>query len=372
MNLSMTAKLMIASLWAIAPIFWIADRNQAQSLPPEPVDWKLESSPERLPDFDLLPVFPAINSTLSEQLLPQSAPESPSLARLSGLAAIAPALAVTDTESPLVSVTAAGAAEVVLAQAPVLPEPPEAGGKVPSLSPETPEAQPFRPQFLPLRRRWQVTPSITLLVPSGYGKSWGSAAVGVGFQSRARFTDRTDGSLGVGVGFGNARTAVGLDVGVVVYDLSDFGRGSLNFKLHRLLPEDVAIAAGVINAVTWGEVDGGISPYGVVTKRFQLQEIQSPLSQLYISAGVGGGRFRSELDVFNDVDTVAAFGSVAVRLIEPVNFIAEWSGQDLSLGISLAPFRHLPLVITPLVSDITGNAGDGVRFVLGVGYGFSY
>jgi hypothetical protein len=87
---------------------------------------------------------------------------------------------------------------------------------------------------------------------------------------------------------------------------------------------------------------------------------------------MGGGNFRSEDSVLNDTSTAGVFESVAVRVIEPVNLIAEWSGQDLSMGLSIIPFRRLPLVITPAVSDITGNAGDGVRFVLGIGYGFSY
>ncbi|MBO1349159.1 MAG: hypothetical protein EBE86_018005 [Hormoscilla sp. GUM202] len=52
--------------------------------------------------------------------------------------------------------------------------------------------------------------------------------------------------------------------------------------------------------------------------------------------------------------------------------IAEWTGQDLTVGISVVPFQNLPLVITPAVTDITGNAGDGSRFILGIGYGFSF
>ena len=38
-------------------------------------------------------------------------------------------------------------------------------------------------------------------------------------------------------------------------------------------------------------------------------------------------------------------------VVEPMNVIAEWSGQDFfPWGLSLRPFRHLPLVITPAVN----------------------
>ena len=261
------------------------------------------------------------------------------------------------------------------AQVPEVPSTSDSAGEAPSLQPQPvmPSRQRFQPKLVPLQRRFAVSPSITILTPSAYGKSWGSASVGLGFQAAKRFQNGADGAFGVGFGLGDARKAVGLDVGVSVFDLSGFERGAVSFKLHRLLPEDFAIAAGVKNAIDWGKVDGKLGPYGVVTKRIRLKDnVQGPLSLIYLSAGAGGGQFRSETDVLNKVDTVGFFGSVAVRVVEPVNVIAEWSGQDLSMGLSFAPWRNLPLVITPAVSDITGNAGNGVRFVLGVGYGFSF
>jgi hypothetical protein len=65
------------------------------------------------------------------------------------------------------------------------------------------------------------------------------------------------------------------------------------------------------------------------------------------------------------------FGNVAVRVAQPVSLIAEWSGQDLGVGVSVAPFKNIPLVITPAVRDIVG-AGDGPRFVLGTGFAFKF
>jgi hypothetical protein len=96
------------------------------------------------------------------------------------------------------------------------------------------------------------------------------------------------------------------------------------------------------------------------------------LSQLFLSVGVGGGQYRSEDQIDDGVDTVGVFGSAALRLYEPVNAVVEWTGQDLTVGLSIAPFRNVPIVISPALTDITGSAGDGTRFILGIGYGFSF
>lgn len=242
--------------------------------------------------------------------------------------------------------------------------------------------QPFQPQRLPFRpqtseqkkRPYAASPGITIMTPSGYGAGWGSAGVGLGLQERTRFTDRADGVAGFGMGFGNPRKTIGVTLGITVTDLwgNAFQDGSVSVKLHRQLPNDFSVAAGVQGALTWGETDGGTSVYGVVSKRFILrQEASKPLSQVYLSLGVGGGQYRSESHIDNDVDSVGVFGSVALRVAEPVTAIAEWTGQDLTLGLSVAPFRNIPLVISPAITDVTGSAGDGTRVILGIGYGFS-
>jgi len=259
------------------------------------------------------------------------------------------------------------------------------GGTKPSLQtePSKPEEQPFQPQTLPLEpaqrieRGGRSSPGISILTPSAYGQSWGSASIGLGVQSRTRFTNKADGVLGLGFGLGDAQKSVGLDIGLTLVDLDPIENilqsGAVSFKLHRRLPDDFAVAVGVKNLLHFGRTDSGTGYYGVITKRFRLQEdVEKPFSQLFISAGVGSGQFRSELDINQDKDSVGIFGSVAVRMAEPVSAIAEWSGQDLTLGLSIAPFRNLPLVITPAVTDITGNAGDGSRFILGIGYSISF
>ncbi|WP_216595594.1 hypothetical protein [Myxosarcina sp. GI1] len=238
----------------------------------------------------------------------------------------------------------------------------------------------FEPQRIPLRvptfsnRNYRSSPSVTIINPSGYGASWRSVGIGVGFQQRARFRSESDGVIGLSFGLGNPRENIGLQVGVSLVDVSaPFRDGTFNLKLHRRLPSNFAVAAGVQGATTWGNTDGGSSVYGVVTKRFALrQDVTKPFSEIYTSIGVGGGQFRSESDIENGDETVGVFSSIAVRAIEPINIVTEWTGQDLTVGTSIVPFKKLPIVIVPAVTDITGSAGDGARFVIGVGYSFSY
>lgn len=261
----------------------------------------------------------------------------------------------------------------------------ENAGSAPTLIPQpvTPESKPFEPQKIPLkpsareedRKRYISSPGTTISTPSGYGKSWGTAGVGIGFQGRTRFTEQSDGAIGLSAGLGNPQKSVGFDIGVSIFNLSDgFGdRGSVSLKLHRSFPENLAVAIGWQNALVWGESDAGTSLYAVTSKMFRLQEnTNQAFSQLYLSAGIGTGQFRTENQIENEIDTVGVFASAALRVAEPVNLIAEWTGQDLNLGVSIVPFREIPLVITPALADVTNNAGDGARFVLGIGYGFSF
>ncbi len=249
----------------------------------------------------------------------------------------------------------------------------------PSLRRQPTGGERFEPKRIPLRiplpkQPYRASPSVTIINPSAYGASWRSFGIGLGFQERARFTDDEDGVIGLGFGLGNPRKNVGAQIGISLVDVSSpFSDGAINIKLHRRLPQDFSIALGVQGIATWGNTDGGSSVYGVTTKKFQLKKDRTkPFSEIYTTLGLGGGQFRSELDIDNGNDTVGVFGSVALKIIEPIGFVTEWTGQDLTIGIPIVLFRKLPLVIVPAITDVTGTAGDGTRFVLGVGYGLTF
>ncbi|MCZ8066418.1 MAG: hypothetical protein O9287_10810 [Microcystis sp. LE17-20D] len=247
----------------------------------------------------------------------------------------------------------------------------------------SPELQRLRQEFLIEEPKtlsvklaeFVVAPSASISIPIGFGANFGQIFGGFAFQSRTRFTNQADGGLALGVGLGEPQKIVGLDVTLAILSLfgDNAGRGSFSFKIHRSLPEGFAVALGFENAIRWGGTDAGSSIYGVVSKFFQFTETtEEPLSQLTLSLGVGGGRFRSEGAIEDGVNSLGVFASAGLRIVEPVSAIVEWSGQDLNAGISLMPFPKVPLTINLAGADLTGNAGDGARFVMSIGYNYFF
>ncbi len=235
-------------------------------------------------------------------------------------------------------------------------------------------------RLLPLAAVAKIEPrtlggSSSIGTPTAFGADRFQAYIGGSYQNRTRFSNKDDGGIAFGIGLGDARKLIGLEVTFASYSTfreGFFTNSGLSFKAHRLITNDLAIAVGVDNLVTFGSPDGGSDVYGVVSKVFPFKKGDYRRS-VTASIGVGGGRFRSLSDINRrGDDSVNVFGSVGVRVAEPLSLIGEWTGQNLNLGASIQPFHNIPLIITPAVADITDNAGDGARFVLGVGYGFKF
>jgi hypothetical protein len=218
--------------------------------------------------------------------------------------------------------------------------------------------------------------------PTAYGANWGDGFIGGGYQDRMRYTKgqprskQVDGSVVAGFGLGNSRDAIGIEAAITSFSTfrSGFGHHSgISFKAHRALPGNFGVAVGWENALRTDGTDGGNSIYGVVSSVIKTREKSGdPFSNVTLSAGLGGGRFQTEAATRKGRNGVNGFGSVGIRVLDPVSVIADWSGQNLSLAMSLVPFVRIPLVITPGYADITHSAGDGARFVLGIGMGFRF
>jgi hypothetical protein len=217
--------------------------------------------------------------------------------------------------------------------------------------------------------------------PTAYGAEWGDVFFGGDFQSRARYTKdlplnrRVDGAVYLGIGLGNPRNNLGIElVGTSFTTIREgfFRKNSFSFKVHRDLPLNLAIAYGWEDAIGAEGLDGGSSMYGVMTSRIPLRGSETSfLSSLTLSAGAGNGRFQNETDFYNGENHLNAFGSVGLRVFRPISLIADWTGQDLMLGTSIIPTTRLPLFVTASYADVTGKAGDGARFVMGAGLDFS-
>ncbi len=220
------------------------------------------------------------------------------------------------------------------------------------------------------------SPGFSIYVPTGFGGDRNTGFVSASYQERGRFSDIDDVGLGFGVGLGDSRKAVGVELSYTLASFGrnrDFGSGGFNVKVHRQLPDDWGVAVGWNGFLNIGDENNfEQSLYGVATKIIRTQEkLDSPFSRVAVTLGVGGGQFRTEETVFDGDDEISVFGSVAVRAVKSASIIAEWTGQDLGVGVSVAPFPKIPLVITPALRDITG-AGDGTRFVVGTGFSFKF
>jgi hypothetical protein len=222
----------------------------------------------------------------------------------------------------------------------------------------------------------QASPSLSVNIPTAFGADNNTGFISATYQQRTRYANVHDGGLGIGVGLGDAQKAVGVELSYTAASFGgsrDFGAGGFNAKVHRQFTNDWAVAAGWNGfANVGGFNDFEHSLYGVVSKVFRTRDdINLPLSRVAVTAGVGNGQFRTEDAVAKGINNVNVFGNVAVRVAQPVSLIAEWSGQDLGFGVSVVPFKNLPLTITPAVRDVVG-AGDGPRFVVGSGLGFKF
>jgi hypothetical protein len=219
------------------------------------------------------------------------------------------------------------------------------------------------------------TPGMSLSSPTAFGPAWGDVFVGAVGVNRQRYYPREgfrDGVIVAGFGLGNPVDLVGAEVLLASYSTVNSGvlnRAGVSLKAHRVLPGNFAVAVGVENVLTHGEVDGDRSVYGAISRVWLLSAGERPI--LTTSVGLGNGRFRSEDAWLEDRNTVGVFANAGLSFWRPLSFIADYS-QDLNLGLAVAPFTRVPLSLTAGVLDVLGEAGDGRRFMVGIAGGYSF
>jgi hypothetical protein len=221
-----------------------------------------------------------------------------------------------------------------------------------------------------------ISPGSSSGTPTAYGAEFGDVFFGASYQRRTRYDHMDDGDAYIGFGLGNPRSFLGIELNLTSFTTVRHGfftQSAFSFKIHRALPGNLRVAYGWEDAIHSTGTDGGSSMYGVLTESVPTRDDPDAfLSRITLSAGVGNGRFQNERAFYENRRGVNGFGSVGVRIFKPIAFLADWTGQDLTLGASVVPFRRIPLVITPAYADVTGSAGDGARFIVGVGFDFSF
>lgn len=225
----------------------------------------------------------------------------------------------------------------------------------------------------------------SLTTPVGWGAAYGTVFVGAGGTIPAPYSNDSDAAMGLGIGIGNPRENLGLEASVVSLDMSDWGRYSLNLKLHRYLGHGNSIAVGVENILIGdtsnNRTDTDESYYIVYSQGVQDRHVindDTNRTKLHYSIGIGNGRFwkKSPLDVDHGKGEhgTAVFGNVSYELFDEFNAIAEWNGVNFNTGVSKTFMlgKQSALVASLGAADLTGNSGDGVRFIWGLGAGVMF
>ena len=222
--------------------------------------------------------------------------------------------------------------------------------------------------------RKRLGPAASVSVPTAFGVDGGELFFGVAYQGRTRYTEEDDAAAVVGFGIGTRRV-VALEAALTTYSTFrsyPLETGGVSFKVHRALPRQTSVAIGYENAILWGGSDDNGSLYAVATKLVNLRDDDdAAFSTAVFTLGLGNGRFRFEEDDAEGNETVNLFAAAGTRVTPHVSLVADWTGQDLNVAASLTPLRHIPVVVTIGLADLTGTAGDGARFILSLGYGLA-
>jgi S-layer homology domain len=223
--------------------------------------------------------------------------------------------------------------------------------------------------------------------PTAFGANGGTAFAGLGYQAATRpqvyatppgtSQGADDGAVSVGFGLGNAKEFVALETVATSYSTfrRGFGnQGALSFKLHKALGDNFAIAGGYENAIRWGSgSDGGETGYGVASLVLNPDPNIGFLSNTTVSVGAGAGRFRNVGDIRTGKDSYNVFGSVGTRLSPTFSLIADWNGQDLSIGLPISiPLGGVSLQVVPSLVDLVNKETGGSRFVVNAGLGLQF
>jgi S-layer homology domain len=223
-------------------------------------------------------------------------------------------------------------------------------------------------------------PASGVTTPSGFGANWGDVFLGIGYQSNLPVAFAPPGggnstAYGAGLGLGNARDLIGLEASYTSAGDRIAGRGGFNFKVHKLLSDNVSVAAGWENAIRNGYTaanDPRDTFYGVVTGIVPLGDT----SNITASVGAGNGRFRNFGGLTADNNSVNIFGSLGFRVSENIALAADYNGRNISIGLPLTVklSDNVGLQVTPSLLDIGGdpNTGANSRFGIGGGVGIHF
>jgi hypothetical protein len=218
-------------------------------------------------------------------------------------------------------------------------------------------------------------------IPSAFVAEWGDyflASYVYGYEG-GRSTSRltTDGGVSVGVGFGDARRLVAVEVDFNLESVANTNNGgTLDLRLGRELFRSphfaLQLGAGWLGVASYGDwPQSGGSPYGVLSAAWALRRDDPEFRQvLQVNVGGGDGRFQ-RLDAV-DLVSSGLIASVGVELAPNLGLSTGWAGRGLNTSLSYVPMRGVPLTLSLSGANITNVDDTGRAIALAVAWGGSF
>jgi hypothetical protein len=219
----------------------------------------------------------------------------------------------------------------------------------------------------------RTQPGVAASSPIGFGPRAGDIFAGFGYQAKATNGEQ-DGALSVGGGFLDPDKIVGIEAVLTSLSTLRSGFGSRmvgGAKVHKNV-SGWGLGLGVEGIFLNGdEFDTKPSVYLAGTRALKVRDADT-FNSATINLGLGNGRFQSAQDFAADKSGIGFFVSSSIRVNQWSSAIVDYTGAQVNLALSFAPLKNLPLVITPSMNDITGEAGDKARLSLGAGMSWKY
>ncbi len=217
----------------------------------------------------------------------------------------------------------------------------------------------------------------SLSTPTGWGASNNTIFIGAGGTTPQAYTETADGSISFGLGLGDSLESIGLELSVSLSDFSTIGEPSYGLKLHKYLGYGLAFAVAGEHLFHADTSDADESFYSVISRTSQNHSNDAGISKFHYSLGAGNGRFgeKSPMDQSQGKGEhgTYVFGSTAYEIFPDTNFIIEWTGINVNIGISTAPLKNIPMAVTIGIGDLIKQfSGDGARVFGSIGFSYQF
>lgn len=228
-----------------------------------------------------------------------------------------------------------------------------------------------------IRPDYLIRPSLGGGMPSGYVGGWGDYFIAGSAGTPGNLREGVvDGSINMGLGFGDPLRSVGLDVYWGISSIKQFNAGgSVGFSAGRILvnqPElQVAVAGGLIDAFSYSN-EVGVTPvngYGAVTVAIPLQPRNPDFRRMaQLTLGGGGSGFAQINSNFQST-TTGYFMAAGMELFPNLGLSMGVSTRSKNVNLSFIPFRTLPIFVNLAGVDLFNETPWGTVGVLTVGWG---